>query len=372
MSNDLWINIGGRPYRKAELRPDSGAISVEAADLGANGARALEFCRRWLGAQERFVVRTSGSTGDPKPIELRRTQLVQSALATGRALNLRSGQHALVCLPVRYIAGRMMLVRGFVLGLNMTVIEPAGDPFAAVPQEQFPFDFMAVVPLQMQKLLAGPAIYRTRLNAMSAILIGGGPVSFALHTQIETLSAPVYQTFGMTETATHFALRRLNGPEASEAYTPLPGVHLGRDERGCLNVRSPVTLGVTLQTNDLVELRADGSFVWLGRWDHVINSGGVKVHPEAVEQALERALYELGFKKRRFFVAGLPHEHLGEEVTALFEGPPFPADVESQLVQILAERLSAYEAPRKFLYRDHFSETPTGKTDRLATLGHFQ
>lgn len=342
----------------------------ESERLSENSLETLRFCQQWLSGQESFVVSTSGSTGAPKPIILTREQMIASARRTGETLDLQPSQHALVCMPTRYIAGRMMLVRGFVLGLNMTVVEPASDPLAALPPES-QFDFTALVPLQLQMILSGPPHYHTILNRMQALLIGGAPISPALQTQLQEITAPIYHTYGMTETVTHIALRRLNGLNPSDAFVPLKGVELGVDGRGCLNIRSDITQGQVVQTNDFVELRADGSFVWLGRWDNVINSGGVKVQVEKVEDALEKVLYKLDPRnagQRRFFVGPLPDERLGEIVTAVIEGAPLMASLENSARAHLQQVLTKYEVPRRFCYLPQFIETPTAKIDRKANL----
>lgn len=210
------------------------------------------------------------------------------------------------------------------------------------------------------------------LNSMHAILLGGGAISSALEEQLQLISAPIYHTYGMTETVSHVALRRLNGAERSEDFRPLPGVILGMDERGCLNIRAPMTNEQVLQTNDIVDLHADSSFRWLGRWDNVINSGGVKVQVEQVEQEIER---EMGrwrggeMKGRRFFVTGVSDETLGEKVALVVEGLPLSAEVEGQILTSLRNSLTRYEVPRAIVYAEHFSETPTGKIDRRATMG---
>ncbi len=364
----VTIRLAGQSYTVDQLRQAPATAATLA--LSENERATLDFCYHWLSGEPDFTINTSGSTGTPKPIRLTRQQMTASAQRTGATLNLQAGQQALVCLPTRYIAGRMMLVRGFVLGLDMTVVEPASDPLATVAPDAH-FDFTALIPLQLQTLLVGPPHYHAILNRMQAILIGGGPVSPALMAQLQTISAPIYHTYGMTETVSHIALRQLNGPQASTAFRPLLGVQLGVDERNCLNICADVTQDHVVQTNDLVELRADGSFIWLGRWDNVINSGGVKVQVEKVENALEQVLHALdpkGLGERRFFVGPLPDARLGETVTVVIEGSPLPASQEEAIRQRLGQVVDRYEIPRRFCYLPHLAETPTGKIDRKANL----
>lgn len=359
--------IEGQPYSYEQLLHWSEA--AEANPLSENTLDVLRFCQQWLAGQTSFTINTSGSTGIPKPIAIPREQMVASARRTGQTLGLQPGQTALICMPTRYIAGRMMLVRGFVLGLTMTVVEPTSDPLRGLPPDAH-FDFTAVIPLQLQTLLNGPPLYQTILNGMQAILLGGGPVSPTLQAQLQRITAPIYHTYGMTETITHIALRCLNGPQASEAFTPLAGVELGIDARGCLNIRADITQDQVIQTNDLVDLRPDGSFVWLGRWDNVINSGGVKVQVEKVEQAIEKLLHELDLQlgERRFFVGALPDDRLGETVTLVMEGPSLAEPLEIALRKNLQQSLLKYEVPRNFYYLAQFTETPTHKIDRKANL----
>jgi O-succinylbenzoic acid--CoA ligase len=378
------LTIDGRHYTRRQLLTWDAA--EEPPGLGENALAALAFACQWLAGEERFDLRTSGSTGEPKPILLTRAQMEASARATAAALDLRSGQNALVCLPTRYVAGRMMLVRGFVLGLRLLVVEPSSDPLANLPPGWQP-DFASFVPLQMQSLLAialqvpGDSCfageteravrYRRLLDGMHAILLGGGPVGEPLHDQVRKLSAPVYHTYAMTETATHVALRRLNGPGETDAFVPLPGVELAADSRGCLTVRGPMTAGAWIQTNDLVDLRADRSFVWLGRSDNVINSGGVKVHSEKVEAALEKLQLlhaDLAWAGRRLAVAGQPDERLGQIVTLVLEGSPLTLDQEAELAALLTRSLGRFATPRRFAYLPRLPLTPTGKIDRVGVL----
>jgi O-succinylbenzoic acid--CoA ligase len=212
---------------------------------------------------------------------------------------------------------------------------------------------------------------------MKVVLIGGAPVSLALEEQLQRVQAPLYHTYGMTETVSHIALRRLNGLQRSDRFVPFKEVHLDVDARGCLTITSELTRGETLYTNDLVEFHTDGSLRWLGRIDNVINSGGVKIHMEQVERVLEAYLlhYQGGvYAERRFFVGSLPHPRLGHAVVAVIEGEPCgdgstaaPAFA-TALRTALQPALTPYEIPRQVFFVAQFLETRTGKIDRSANI----
>jgi O-succinylbenzoic acid--CoA ligase len=302
--------------------------------------------------------------------------MVASARLTGQAVGLVPGDRALVCVSVAYIAGMMMLVRGFELGLHLTIVDPVSQPLAHFsPTTRF--DFTAMIPLQLQETLQVAPHARTILDGMKGILIGGAPISQVLEDRLQCITAPIYHNYGMTETVSHIALRRLNGPQRSACYVPFDGVCLEQDERGCLTITSVLTRGETLPTNDLVELPPHGAFRWLGRVDHVINSGGVKVQIETVETAIAACLarYKDGcYAERRFFVAALPAPRLGQAVIAVIEGEPFGGgttlspEIIAAMRHTLQQALSAYEIPRQWYFIPQFRETPTGKIDRLANV----
>jgi O-succinylbenzoic acid--CoA ligase len=341
----------------------------DAAGFSPYERHTLQFCRQWLAGQESFVVPTSGSTGKPKAVTLKREQMCASARLTGRALGLRTGDTALACLSTEHVAGLMMLVRGFELGLALTVVTPSRNPLVAYAEETR-FDFAAFVPLQVQEILTATPAKQAILNRMRAILIGGAPVDDSLLQQIATLAAPVYHTYGMTETVSHIALRRLNGPQASDGFQPLDGVEISLGPQDCLVVTSVLTGDRPLLTNDRIELGPDGSFRWLGRLDNVINSGGFKVQAEKVEKALEQLLpqYPL-LAGRRFFVGPLPDQQWTQVVVVVIEGPPVALAIEAELcIRLRQGWLHHYEVPRYFYYRPRLLETPTGKIDRRANL----
>lgn len=351
-------------------------------DLSPYEQNVLQFCRQWLQGQESFTINTSGSTGKPKAITITRKQMIASARMTGQALGLQAGDKALVCLSTEYIAGMMMLVRGFTLGLELTIVTPSSNPLTDFPADER-FDFTALVPLQLQQILTDTPDKLPILNGMKAILVGGAPVSASLQAQLQRVRAPIYHTYGMTETVTHIALRRLNGPQASSAFTPLPGVEIGRDKRGCLAIEpvlsavevSVVTGGQRLRTNDLVDLNPDGSFVWRGRIDNTINSGGVKVQVETVEAALGRALLRVAggrYAQRRFFVGPMEYLRLGQAVVAVIEGAAFSTVELREMKQLLQGSLDKYEVPRRFYFLPRLAETSSGKLDRISDLKHLR
>jgi O-succinylbenzoic acid--CoA ligase len=340
--------------------------NIDRQRLSAYEKEVLRFCRHWLAGQARFRLTTSGSTGRPKPITLTRRQMVASARSTGQALGLQAGDRALVCLSSQYIAGMMMLVRGFELGLDLTIVNPAGNPLRDFPANAC-FDFTAFVPLQLQQILAESPDKQGILDGMKAILVGGAPISPDLEQQVRTIAGPVYHTYGMTETVTHVALKRLNGPELSDAFMPLPGVEVRLDRRGCLTVKAEMTNNQTVYTNDVAELRPDGSFHWLGRIDNVINSGGVKVQIETVEAAVVEQLHTFA-PGRRAVVGPLPHPQLGQAVVAVIEGEPLSPAEQAALQSALHRTLTKYEIPREFYFLSHLPETRTGKIDRVACL----
>lgn len=329
-------------------------------------AKTLELCRDWLTGVQEFGIQTSGSTGAPKLITLTRQQLEASAKSTIKALEVKKGDRVLVCLNTETVGGLMLLVRAFMADMELTIMDPTANPLLVLPAES-EFEYASFVPMQMQEMLAFSPASLPFLNQMKAILIGGAAVSRNLHDQLQHLSAKVYHTYGMTETASHVALRQLNGPEASTYFKALPGIKLSTDNRDCLTITGEVTQNETIITNDVVKLLDAGTFEWLGRSDFVINSGGVKIQAEKVERVLEVALAQLGLTVNSF-ISSLPDEKLGEKVVAIIEHQPLDQIRESQLRDLLQSLLTRYEIPKLFLYLPQFKRTPSGKMDRNLSL----
>ena len=322
--------------------------------------KVFNFCEKWLSGQREFVLKTSGSTGEPKPISLTRFQMEASARLTGKIFDLQQGDKALVCLNVDYIAGIMMLVRGMVLGLELTIIEPNSNPLENLENEEF--DFAAFVPLQIQNILHDKNQVEA-LNKMKAIIIGGAAVNEVLEQEVQQLKVPVCSTYGMTETVSHIAIRRLNGKYKSDTFQVLEGVTIGIDERNCLNIMADASNNELVQTNDIVEIINEKEFKLIGRFDNIINSGGVKIQLEKVEKIAEKFI-----QNSRFFAFGINDLALGQKLILVIEADFFSEENELVLLQKLRINLSKYEIPKQIFTTKNFSETPTGKIDKKATI----
>lgn len=312
------------------------------------------FLLDWMDPSTNITVQTSGSTGKPKAIEIKKQHMVNSALATGRYFKLSPNDSALLCLPASYIAGKMMLVRAMVLGLNLYSVPPASDPLRGIRTS---FDFGAMVPLQAFKSLPN-------LHRIKTVLIGGAPVSHELSAQLQDIANFTYETYGMTETITHIAVKRINGftdtkNNKESPFEVLPDITLTVDDKNCLVIDAPKISDDIISTNDVVVLTSSTKFKWLGRLDNVINSGGVKIHPERIERILSSYLTV------PFFVAGIKDAYLGQQLVLLVEGQE--KDRISAVLDSIKE-LETYERPKRILITAHFLRTESGKIQRAKTL----
>lgn len=301
-----------------------------------------DFLLDWFDGKPYIEMQTSGTTGSPKLISVSKQAMVESALATGDFFGLHPGDKALHCLPVKYVAGKMMLVRAMILGLDLEFVAPSSHPLDHVDMD---FDFVAMVPLQAQNSL-------TELNSVKKMIVGGAAVNKKLEQQLLQLPTQVYETYGMTETITHIAARKLG----EKAFTVLPGVTISYDDRNCLVIHAPRISDDVIVTNDLVELLNENQFIFVGRVDNVINSGGIKLIPEQIEEKLSHRLAQ------RFFISSKPDTELGEKVILVIEGESF------DLADDLYKTLDKYEKPKEVIFVPKFKETATGKIMRKETL----
>lgn len=309
------------------------------------------FLNEWFNDSSVITVHTSGSTGTPKELVARKDQMMQSACLTCEFLNLQAGDTALLCMNLRYIGAMMVVVRSLVAGLNLIVRPASGHPLSDISE---PLKFAAMVPLQVYNTLHTPE-EKEQLKQTEILIIGGGAVDEALEAEIKSLPIAVYSTYGMTETLSHIALRRLNGNSASNHYYPFSSVELSLSPENTLIIKAPLVCDDILQTNDIARIYPDGSFTILGRKDNVINSGGIKIQAEEIEKVLRP------FIPMPFVITSVPDPRLGQAVTLLIEGQ---LDME-ELKNKVQEILSPYNRPKYIWMVDFIPQTGNGKINRV-------
>ena len=409
------FKLNGIGFSRDELKEVAYSLIKEGAPFEKSIG---DFLLDWLDGTPVVEVQTSGSTGKPKRIALEKQHMMNSALATGEFFGLLPGNSTLLCLPVDYIAGKMMLVRAMVLGLELDYVAASSDPLAEVSKT---YDFCAMVPLQLENSLE-------RLHQIKSLIVGGAPLSDTLKEQLrnpvqlpdrgtqmttgllglppsdtnQLFTTAVFETYGMTETITHVAVKRVVAPQylensgqktrassennpssidvdkaieadngvgasntfrsvsSQDTFKALPEVTFSVDARGCLMIDAPKITDTPIVTNDVVRLISETEFQWLGRYDNVINSGGIKLFPERIEAKLASLI------SARFFVAGIPDEKLGERLVLFIEGE---SGTEKLLQEIReTERLDAFEVPKQIIQLKEFRMTANGKIRRKKTL----
>lgn len=302
-----------------------------------------DFLLDWFDDKDYIEMQTSGSTGTPKTIKVDKQAMVHSALATGDYFDLKPGMKALQCLPVKYVAGKMMLIRSIILGLDLDYVEPSSHP---MQHTDATYDFVAMVPLQAQNSIV-------EMTRIKKLIVGGARISKDLELELLKVPTQVYETYGMTETITHIAAKRIG----EKAFTILPHISIKQDDRGCLVIHAPKIIQENeIITNDLVEIVNENSFLFLGRLDNIINSGGVKIMPEQVEKKLDGKL------DRRFFIASQEDHDLGEKIILVVEGEPF------EVADTTFEFLDKYEKPKEIYFIEKFVESENGKVLRKQNL----
>lgn len=313
-----------------------------------------EFLAEWHNDSEFVHVQTSGSTGSPKPMMIEKRRMLASARITCDFLGLRPDDSALLCMSLDYIAGKMMVVRSLERQLRLVTVAPSGHPLSNLsPHSSYlsPLVFAAMVPLQVYNSLQVPEECE-RLREIRHLIIGGGAIDEAMAAQLKTFPHAVWSTYGMTETLSHIALRRLSGPEASDWYTPFPSVNLSLSVDGCLIIEAPEVCEERLVTNDIAVLSPEGRFRILGRKDNMICSGGIKIQAEELERQLRPHL------SAPFMITKRSDEKFGEVVVLLTEG-----DI-SDARNVCEHILPKFHHPRIYLHVAQIPLTATGKPAR--------
>ena len=307
------------------------------------------FLEEWVSDGEMVKVQTSGSTGVPKIFDIEKKKMINSAVMTCNFLGLKEGDKALLCLPVEYISGKMMIVRSMERNLKLIVTEPSLNPVGHLDEE---IDFCAMTPLQVENSL-------DQLHLIKNLIIGGAAVSESLKNKIRQIdlksSNCIFETYGMSETLSHIGLKQLM-PESEDYFTVFENVSISLDERGCLTLFAPNVNDEVLKTNDLVEIKNDKQFKFLGRIDNVINSGGAKIFPEALETLVKKEI-----PNEAIFV-GLPDESLGQKLVLIVEGKESDGLIRA-ISQITFEK--KFHKPKEVIFINTIPRTPNGKVNRI-------
>ncbi|UOU99920.1 AMP-binding protein [Chryseobacterium daecheongense] len=306
------------------------------------------FLEEWFSDSRTVKVQTSGSTGTPKVFEIEKKRMMHSAKMTCNFLGLQEGDIALLCLPVEYISGKMMIVRSLERKLKLMISEPSLKPLEKLHSE---IDFCAMTPLQVENSL-------DKIHLIKNLIIGGAAVSESLKKRISGFTTHIYETYGMSETLSHIALKPIT-PQSEEYFTVFEDVSISTDERGCLKIFAPDLNVEVLQTNDLVEIKNERQFRFLGRVDNVINSGGAKIFPEQLE-----ALVKKEIPNEAVFL-GVKDESLGQKLILIIEGE----ESEDLIKKVLETQFEKnFHRPKKIIFVREIPRTPNGKVNRRELL----
>jgi len=298
-----------------------------------------EFLTSWFDGNDFIIVKTSGSTGSPKFISLKKKDMISSAKLTAKYFKLPQGSKVINCLPLEYIAGKMMFVRSMVIGWDLNLFPISSEPIKKISSV---YDFVALTPMQLEKSL-------DKIKYVKTVIVGGSPVSSDLREKILKSESNVFETYGMTETITHIAARCLSKNE--HKFSALPGIEFF-EFNSCLAINTQHLSSELIKTNDVVTLHSSKQFSWIGRKDFIINSGGIKINPEEIETKLVK------FFSNRLIVSSISDEVLGQKVVLVFE-KNIPRNYKEFFVD-----LNQYEIPKNIFSIDSFPTT-NGKINRL-------
>ncbi len=362
----MIIRIFGKLYLTDEL------LHLKQHTLGLlrdeDERAAVVFLHEWLSGKNFFEQQTSGSTGAPKVISISREHMLLSATLTGDFLNFHQMKTALLPISARYIGGKMLLVRALLYQMDIEVVKPSAD-FLTKLDAFHRYQLVSVVPSQLT-IIKDNKRASEALQRFKTVLVGGAPIPASLNKELQQINgADIWQTYGMTETVSHIALRKVNGENRSEFYHPLPGVELKTDERNCLNIKAAVTGNQWIATNDVVEL-SYGKFILCGRFDEVINSGGIKIFPAQIEWAADEILNELNLPYAAV-AAALPDEKWGSKLVLVLQGTKPGEEKLEALKQRMKAVLPAYHAPAGYLFVEKFPMLPSGKINKVSLLQSF-
>lgn len=351
-SNELLVLNFSSPTIKETI--ESHLNEAIFADLFSS---VFTFSLDWLNGKTDFEFQTSGSTGVPKVLKVSKDQIISSVESTGLFFDLQKGDKVFLCLNTNYTGGKMMLARAIHLQLEVHIVSPANLNFELNDS----YKLAAFVPNQLYSIFESEHCQKY-LSNFENILIGGAAVNNSLLEKIKRVSgSKVYETFGMTETLSHIALKLLNTENSSNHFEILPKIEIKADEFDCLIVKSKVTNNEWIQTKDIIKLLDSQHFEWKGRLDNVINSGGIKIFPEEVESLIAPILSFHNFNND-FFLTSIEDEKLGEKLVMVMEGEEFETE---NLLQTLKQSLPKFHAPLVVIFKSQFERTLSGKIIRI-------
>ncbi len=308
-----------------------------------------KFIRQWLNNSTELEIKTSGSTGIPKIIKTSKQAMLKSAFNTLDFFDLHPGQSALLCLSCNFIAGKMMVVRAFAGNLDLIPVPVSGYPLAGLER---PVDFAAMTPLQMDNEINAKS---NKTNLLRTVILGGSATGSDLSRKLQNQPFKVWETYGMTETLSHIAVRPVNTGNIDRFFTPFKNISLSTDDRGCLLIEAPGIASHPIITNDLAEITNDGKFRIKGRVDNIINTGGIKVSPEEIETLIAPLI------DQPFFVSSMPHPVLGQELVLIVENEP---ENKITLLETIKKALPPYHHPKRIIVKNPLSRTGSGKITR--------
>lgn len=317
--------------------------------------KIYQFIEKFTNSEDGFLLHSSGSTGQKKAFFASKSQIIASAHATIKALELTHKDMALLCLNIDFIAAKMLIIRALETKMGLVIATPNVDLVSIL--DKYPISFASFVPLQIHKIVAQSGL--ETINKIKTILIGGAAISQDLKLKLHTSTSAIYQTFGMTETVSHIALRKISGEDTQKYYKLLPNIEIRANNQNCLCIKGIVTQNVWVETTDVVQIIDNQTFEWLGRNDFVINSAGIKMHPEEIEAKLEL------FFDFTFLISYLDDNLFGHKIVLVIEQVDRLFD-EVKIKQVFINNLSKYESPKKILYLAKFPLLENGKIDRLA------
>ncbi len=309
-------------------------------------AELNNFLNNWFDDSDYISISTSGSTGSPKTMEVLKKSMIRSAELSCNYFQLKNNDKVLLCLSLNYIAAKMLVIRSLVAGLDLYPIDPTGNPLKEI---NIGFDFISMVPMQVFNTLQSE-VETNKLKRVKNLLIGGQSIDASLEYNLKSFPNNVYVSYGMAETLSHIGLRRINGANASDSYTLLPGISIALSNSGTLIINAPEICPDKIHTNDLAMINDDGTFKILGRVDNVINSGGLKIQIEEIESLLSNVL------KTNFAITTMPDSKFGEIIVLVTENEIIDDNI--------FDKIPAKLRPKRIIKIDKIPMTISNKINR--------